>query len=98
MAHRRRSKTAYRIRVEGNLDAQWSDWFDGFTITPQADGETLLTGEVSDQADLHGILAKIRDLNLSLLLVQRTNPDPSIRSDEHPAPRHGDLSQDEEQG
>ena len=61
----------YRIRVKGNLDQKWSDWFDGFTITPQADDETLLTGPVVDQAALHGLLAKIRDLGLPILLVKQ---------------------------
>ena len=61
----------YGIRVKGTLDRKWSDWFDGFTITPQANDETLLTGPVADQAALHGLLAKIRDLGLPLLLVKR---------------------------
>ena len=61
----------YHIRVKGILDEKWSDWFDGFTITPQADDETLLAGPVADQAALHGLLAKIRDLGLPLLSVQR---------------------------
>jgi len=60
----------YEIRVKGTLDDQWSDWFDGFTITPQANDETVLTGLVADQAALHGLLAKIRDLGLPLLLVR----------------------------
>jgi hypothetical protein len=62
----------YRIRVEGNLDRKWSDWFDGLTIVPQAGGdETILIGPIADQAALHGILDKIRDLGLSLLFVQQ---------------------------
>jgi hypothetical protein len=61
----------YRIRVKGSLDRKWSDWFDGFTITPQANDETLLTGPVADQAALHGLLGKIRDLGLPLLSVER---------------------------
>ena len=61
----------YHIRVKGILDEKWSDWFDGFAITPQADDETLLAGPVADQAALHGLLAKIRDLGLPLLSVQR---------------------------
>ena len=68
---RLRRRAAYQIRVEGNIDPQWSDWFDGFTITPLPNGETLLAGQVSDQAELQGILAKVHDLNLPLLLVQR---------------------------
>jgi len=61
----------YQIRVKGNLDRKWSDWFDGFTIVSQAHDETLLTGPVADQAALHGLLAKVRDLGLPLLLVKR---------------------------
>ena len=61
----------YHIRVKGILDEKWSDWFGGFTITPQADDETLLVGPVPDQSALHGLLAKIRDLGLTLSLVQR---------------------------
>jgi len=61
----------YHIRVKGNLDQRWSDWFDGFGITPQAGDETLLSGPVADQAALHGLLNKIRDLGLPLLLVKR---------------------------
>jgi hypothetical protein len=61
----------YQIRVRGLLEEQWSDWFDGFSISPQADDETLLTGSVADQAALHGLLSKIRDLGLPLLSVER---------------------------
>ncbi len=64
-------RAVYRIRVKGNLDGKWSDWFDGFTIAPQADDETLLTGSVTDQAALHGMLSKICSLGLPLLLVKR---------------------------
>ena len=68
-------QAVYQIRVKGNLDKKWSDWFDGFTITPQADDETLLTGPVADQAALHGLLSKIRDLGLPLVSVNRIEPD-----------------------
>ena len=61
----------YQIRVKGNLEQKWSDWFDGFAIEPQSDDETLLTGFVADQAALHGILTKISNLGLPLLTVQR---------------------------
>ncbi len=63
--------TIYRIRVEGRLDTNWSDWFNGLVIAPQADDETVLAGPVADQAALHGLLAKIRDLGLPLLSVER---------------------------
>ena len=61
----------YRLRVKGRLDAAWSDWFDGLALVPQGDDETLLAGPVADQAALHGLLAKIRDLGLPLLSVTR---------------------------
>jgi len=61
----------YEIRVKGSLEPEWADWFDGFTVTRQANDETVLTGRVVDQPALHGLLAKIRDLGLPLLVVQR---------------------------
>ena len=60
----------YEIRVQGALDSSWSDWFDDFSITVQGD-ETVLVGTVVDQAALHGILAKINDLGLSLISVNK---------------------------
>jgi len=61
---------SYRIRIQGTIDQTWSDWFGGFTITPQ-NGETVLEGEVIHQAALHGILAKINELGLSLISVNK---------------------------
>lgn len=65
--------TEYEIRVRGCLDRRWSEWFDGFTIAYPAEGETLLSGTVADQAALHGLLAKIWDLGLSLISVQHVD-------------------------
>jgi hypothetical protein len=62
--------TRYLIRIQGTIDATWSDWFGGFTITPQ-DGETVLEGEVNHQAALHGIFAKINELGLTIISVTR---------------------------
>jgi hypothetical protein len=63
----------YDIRVRGVLDGYWSDWFDGMQVT--SDGhETSIAGPVTDQAALHGLLAKVRDLGLELLAVRRTDP------------------------
>jgi len=59
--------------VKGVLSEHWSDWFDGFAIQPLAEDQTMLTGRVSDQAALHGLLGKIRDLGLPLLLVRRVH-------------------------
>ena len=71
----------YEIHVKGILDFSWSDWFGGFEITVQ-ENETILVGRVSDQAALHGILAKINDLGLSLISVNRLpnkeNPDEKV--------------------
>ena len=61
----------YSIQVQGHLDQERSGWFDGLTITHTTDGETILSGSIADQAALHGILSKIRDLGLSLLEVKR---------------------------
>jgi hypothetical protein len=61
----------YEIKVKGHLDQSWSCWLDGLTIEQQTRGETLLTGPVRDQAALHGLLNKIRDLGLLLLSVKR---------------------------
>jgi hypothetical protein len=59
----------YQIRLKGHLDSQWTDWFEGLTITLEEDGDTLLTGPVIDQAALHGLLKKVRDLGLTLVSV-----------------------------
>ncbi len=64
---------AYEIRIQGYLDPFWSEWLDGLSVTPQDNGETLLSGCIPDQAALHGVLAKIRDLNLVLILVRRAS-------------------------
>jgi hypothetical protein len=63
----------YHIRVEGNLDEKWTDWFEGLAMTARDDGQTLLSGAVVDQAALHGVLAKIHRLGLPLLLVAQAN-------------------------
>ena len=59
----------YRIIVKGVLDEKWSEWFGGMEVTPQPSGETMLTGPVEDQAALHGLLDKIRDMGLPLVSV-----------------------------
>jgi hypothetical protein len=64
----------YQIVLQGHLSGQWSDWFDGFTITLAERGQTILTGPVIDQAALHGVLKKIRDLGLPLISVNRLDP------------------------
>lgn len=59
----------YEIRLKGQLNARWADWFDGMTITLDNNGDTLLSGPVVDQAALHGLLKKVRDVGLTLLSV-----------------------------
>lgn len=61
----------YHIRVSGHLDDHWSDWFDGLVIQRRDDGTTVLIGPIADQAALHGVIARIRDLGLPLLSVNR---------------------------
>jgi hypothetical protein len=61
----------YQIRLKGHLGRQWTEWFEGLTITLEENGDTLLTGPVADQAALHGLLRKVRDLGLPLLSVMR---------------------------
>ena len=62
----------YQIRIRGHLSHKWADWFDGYTITLEENGQTLLTGQISDQAALHGVIHKIRDLGMPLLSVTST--------------------------
>ena len=64
----------YQIRIKGHLSRQWMDWFEGLTITLEDNGDTLLTGPVIDQAALHGLLRKVRDLGLPLLAVIQVEP------------------------
>jgi hypothetical protein len=61
----------YQIRIRGHLSREWTDWFEGLTITLEDNGDTLLTGAVIDQAALHGLLKKVRDLGMPLVSVNR---------------------------
>jgi hypothetical protein len=65
----------YEIRLKGHLEARWAQWFDGLAITLEEDGDTLLTGPVIDQAALHGLLKKVRDVGLPLLSVNSVGLD-----------------------
>jgi len=71
----------FQIRIQGHLSRQWTDWFEGLTITLEEDGNTLLSGRVVDQSALHGILKKIRNLGMPLLSVNSVDPDPVTKTD-----------------
>ncbi len=71
----------YQIRIKGHLGRHWTDWFEGLAITLEDNGDTLLTGPVVDQAALHGVLKKVRDLAMPLVSVIRVKPDPADASD-----------------
>jgi hypothetical protein len=87
----RRSQTGpawpavYEIRVEGHLGHAWTRWFAGLSIALDDNGDTLLTGEVVDQAALHGLLRKVRDIGVPLVSVNRLDPEPTSRT-----PQEGD--------
>jgi hypothetical protein len=65
----------YQIKIKGLLDRQWTDWFGGMTISSTEGGDTLLTGPVEDQAALHGLLKKVRDLGMTLISISPVEPD-----------------------
>lgn len=59
------------IRVKGRIDESWSEWFQGFTIQPGEEGESIILGNIKDQADLYGVIAKMRDLGMTLISVNK---------------------------
>jgi len=87
----------YEIRLKGHLDNRWADWFDGLTITLEDKGETRLTGSVIDQAALHGLLKKVRDLGLPLVSVihiepkQANGPQPDAATDHNHSTKETNL-------
>jgi len=74
MTHPEHQPAVYQLRVAGRLDQHWSAWFGGLTLTHEDDGSTSLTGAVTDQAELHGLLTKIRDLGVTLISVTVVDP------------------------
>lgn len=79
----------YEIRLSGELDDRWRAWFDGLTVVRDGDGTTVLTGPLADQAGLHGVLQRIRDLGMVLISVARLDePHPST----HPTTHRGDSA------
>jgi hypothetical protein len=71
----------YEIRLKGHLDERWAQWFEGLTITREDTGDTLLTGPVVDQAALHGLLKKVRDLGIPLVSIRPVKPVEADQSD-----------------
>ena len=71
--HKYHAPAHYRIKLKGHLDHKWSDWFEQMAMSTEGD-QTILTGLLADQAALHGLLIRIRDLNLTLLSVNRIEP------------------------
>ena len=69
----------YEIKIKGQLPESWTDWFDGLTFTYESDGTTRIKGEIIDQAALHGVLKKVRDLGLPLLSMNLVDPDKGKR-------------------
>lgn len=84
----------YEIRLRGRLDAHWTAWFDGSAVSHESDGTTVISGPIADQAALHGLLQRVRDLGLPLLSVKRvegTRPEPTASdARERITPRQGD--------
>jgi hypothetical protein len=70
--------SVYQILLKEQLDEGWSGWFGGLTVTTRANGETILTGEIVDQAALHGLLSKVRDLQLTLLAIYPLEAEPPV--------------------
>jgi hypothetical protein len=82
-APQRQAPSAYRLQVDGHLDQHWSAWFGDLTLTHEDDGTTTLAGPIADQAQLHGLLTKIRDLGVTLISVEVVDEvitDPTARS------------------
>ena len=75
----------YEIRLKGRLDARWAAWFDGLSLTHEGDGTTVIHGPVVDQAALHGVLQKVRDVGLPLVSVMQVDPEqangPEVNAD-----------------
>ena len=79
--HEASEPLVYQIRIKGHLGTHWTDWFEGLTITLEDNGDTLLTGPVVDQAALHGVLKKVRDLGMPFISVNRGKPGQAAGSD-----------------
>ena len=78
----------YEIRLRGRLEARWAAWFDGLSLTHERDGTSVLRGPIADQAALHGLLQKVRDLGLPLIAVMQVGPEQANRPDVNADPDH----------
>ena len=76
----------YEIRLRGHLDTRWAAWFDGLSLTHQPDGTTVIHGDIPDQAALHGLLQKVRDIGLPLVSVSHVEPDRADPANETSTP------------
>ena len=76
----------YEIRLKGHLDTRWAAWFDGLSLTHASDGITIIHGPIADQAALHGLLQKVRDVGLPLVSVTCVEPDPAEVPANEPRP------------
>jgi hypothetical protein len=74
----------YEIRIDGHLDGRWAAWFDAMSLTTASDGTTIIRCHVADQAALHGVLQRVRDLGLPLVSVTQINPDQPLAATERP--------------
>ena len=88
----RRCVLQYEIRVDGHLGSRWADWFDGLSLTNEDDGTSLISGPVVDQAALHGLLAKLRDLGIPLVSVIQLSVDAPAEPAELPDLRNSQSS------
>ena len=93
----RREPGRYEIRLQGHLEARWAAWFDGLRLTHESDGTTVIRGSVADQAALHGLLGKVRDLGLPLIAVTRVHRNqangPDVNADtDHNRCGHGSAN------
>jgi hypothetical protein len=73
-SHQRHDPKCYEVRLQGHLDPRWAAWFDGLSLSHESDGTTVISGSVADQAALHGLLGKVRDLGLPLVSVNQVDP------------------------
>src|SRR5688500_13502727 len=91
--HDLREPGRHEIRLKGRLDARWAAWFDGLTVSHESDGITVISGPVADQAALHGLLQRVRDLGLPLVSVTQVEadrPSPPTANPQSPSIKPGD--------